>query len=81
MNEGGIKIGLKPSHPGDFLRTEVVDEFGLNVAEAADILGVDEGDLADLLDGKCALSPEMALRFEKAFAVGMEPDAQVAGVV
>ncbi len=72
MNEGGIKIGLKPSHPGDFLRTEVIDELGLSAAEAADILGVEEPSVTALLTCKSALSPEMALRFEKAFGVGME---------
>lgn len=72
MNEGGVKIGLKPAHPGDFLRTEVIDELGLSAEEVADILGVEEPSVTALLSSKSALSPEMALRFEKAFGVGME---------
>ena len=31
---------MTPSHPGDFIRTEVIDELGLNVTQAAGILGV-----------------------------------------
>ena len=40
--------------------------------QAADVLGVRRATLSDLVNGKAALSPEMALRIEKAFAVKME---------
>ncbi len=63
---------MTPSHPGDFIRTEIVEELGLTVAKAAEILGVRRATLSDLLNGKTSLSPEMALRIEKAFGVGME---------
>ncbi len=72
MNKPGIKIGMKPPHPGDFIRTEVIEELGLSIAQAAEILGVSQGSLSDLLQGKIPLSPEMALRMEKGFGVGME---------
>ena len=63
---------MTPSHPGDFIRTEIVEEYGLSVTEAAEILGVRRATLSDLLHGKAALSPEMALRIEKGFGVRMD---------
>ena len=67
-----IKINMTPSHPGDFIRTEIVEELSLTVTKAAQILGVRRATLSDLLNGKTSLSPEMALRIEKAFGVGMD---------
>ena len=63
---------MTPSHPGDFIRTEVIEEFGLNVTKASQILGVRRATLSALLNGNAALSPEMALRIEKAFNVSMD---------
>ena len=67
-----MKVNMTPSHPGDFIRTEVVEELGLNVTRAAEILGVRRATLSALLNGRASLSPEMALRIEKAFAVSMD---------
>ncbi len=72
MAQQGIKIGMKPSHPGAFIRTEVIDDLGLSVSRAADILGVRRATLSDLLNEKASLTPEMALRLEKAFRLSME---------
>ena len=72
MRKDGIKVNMTPSHPGDFIRTEVVEELGLNITQAAEILGVRRATLSDLLNGNAALSPEMALRIEKAFDVSMD---------
>ena len=72
MATKGIKVNMTPSHPGDFIRTEVVEELGLTVTKAAKILGVRRATLSDLLNGNAALSPEMALRIEKAFDVSMD---------
>ena len=63
---------MTPSHPGDFIRAEIVEELGLNATKAADILGVRRATLSNLLNGKASLSPEMALRIEKAFGVNMD---------
>lgn len=67
-----VKVGMAPPHPGAFVRDEVVDELGLSVARAAEILGVRRATLSDLLNAKAAISPEMALRIEKAFGVSMD---------
>ena len=40
MATKGIKVNMTPSHPGDFIRTEVVEELGLTITKAAKILGV-----------------------------------------
>lgn len=72
MSKTVIKVGMKPAHPGEFIRTEVLDELGLSVSKAAEILGVRRATLSDLVNGKAALSPEMALRIEKAFGMNMD---------
>jgi len=72
MSTGGIRIGMTPSHPGAFIRIEAIEEFGLTVAEAARILGVRRATLSDLVNGNASLSPEMALRVEKAFGLSMD---------
>lgn len=61
-----------PPHPGDFIRTEIIQPAGLSVTAAAAALGVSRPALSSLLNGKCDLSGEMALRIEKAFGVKMD---------
>ena len=72
MEIKGIRVNMTPSHPGDFIRTEVIEDLGLSVTRAAQILGVRRATLSDLLNGNASLSPEMALRIEKAFQVSMD---------
>ena len=72
MSEFVTKIGMRPPHPGSFVREEILEELGLPVARAAEILGVRRATLSDLVNGKASLSPEMALRIEKAFGVSMD---------
>ncbi len=61
-----------PAHPGQFIRMEVIEPQGLSVTAAAKILGVTRPALSALLNGRAALSPEMALRVEKAFGPKMD---------
>jgi addiction module HigA family antidote len=61
-----------PPHPGDFIRTEILEPLGLSVAAAAKVLGVSRPTLSTLLNGHSDLSGEMALRLEKAFGVKMD---------
>jgi addiction module HigA family antidote len=56
-------------HPGDWLRTEIVEPNGLNVTEAARHLGVTRQAMSNLLNVRAGLSADMAIRFEKAFGV------------
>ena len=61
-----------PPHPGELIRSEVIEALGLNVSKAAEILKVRRATLSDLLRGKAALTPDMALRIEKAFGPAMD---------
>ena len=61
-----------PAHPGQFVRMEIIEPFGLSVTRAAEVLGVTRPALSALLNCRAALSREMALRIEKAFAVSMD---------
>ena len=63
---------LPPSHPGDFIRTEIVEARELTVTAAAQKLGVTRPALSHLLNGHANLSGEMALRIEQAFGVRMD---------
>ena len=63
---------LNPPHPGDFIRTEILQPLGLSVTAAAAALRVSRPALSSLLNGKASLSGDMALRIEKAFGVRMD---------
>lgn len=72
MAKKPIEVKMKPSHPGKFIKEEVLDELELNVTQAAEALGVRRATLSSLVNEKAALSPEMALRVEKAFGLDMD---------
>lgn len=61
-----------PAHPSGFVKQEVLKPLGLSVTEAADALGVTRPALSALLNERAHLSPDMAIRIEKAFGVSME---------
>src|SRR5580692_2164572 len=61
-----------PPHPGDFIRTEIIEPAGLTVTAAAIALQVSRPALSSLLNGKANLSGDIALRIEKAFGVKMD---------
>jgi addiction module HigA family antidote len=54
-------------HPGDWIRTEILEPYQLSVTDAARHLGVTRQALSTLLNGRAGLSAEMAIRLEKAF--------------
>ncbi|MGI6247279.1 MAG: HigA family addiction module antitoxin [Pseudochelatococcus sp.] len=67
------RIRLKdPAHPGGFVRSEIIEAHGLSVTDAAHALGVTRPALSALLNQRAHLSPEMALRIEKAFGVSLD---------
>lgn len=63
---------LNPPHPGDFIRTEIIEPVGLTVTAATKVLRVTRPTLSSLLNGRSSLSPEMALRIEKSFGLRMD---------
>src|SRR5690554_6608972 len=61
-----------PAHPGAYVKHQVLQPLGLSVTEAANALGVTRPALSALLNERAHLSPDMAVRIEKAFGVSME---------
>lgn len=57
-----------PAHPGCIIRHDVLTPLNLSVAEAARRLGVSRTSLSRTLNGNTAISPDLALRLEKAGA-------------
>src|SRR5437588_11999447 len=55
-----------PAHPGEVIREACLKPLGLTVTAAADGLGVTRKALSDLLQGHSGVSPDMAIRLEKA---------------
>lgn len=66
-----IKIALIV-HPGDWLKTEMIEANGLTVSAAAGQLGVTRQALSNLLNKKAGVSPDMAIRFEKMFGLSAD---------
>jgi antitoxin HigA-1 len=62
----------KPPHPGLSIRHDCIEPLGLTVAEAAKQLGVSRKQLSDIVNGHAGISPEMAIRLDKAFGGGAE---------
>ena len=56
-----------PPHPGLSVRYDCLEPLGLSMAEAAQKLGVDYEELSDIVNGRIGISPEMAIRLDKAF--------------
>ena len=55
-----------PPHPGRSVKENCLEPLGLNVTEAATVLGVARHTLSRVLNGHAAISPAMAIRLEKA---------------
>ena len=56
-----------PPHPGEIVKFDCIEATGLNVTSAASALGVTRQALSNLVNGSSGISPEMAVRLEKAF--------------
>lgn len=56
-----------PPHPGRSIRSACLEPLGLSISEGAKILGVSRQALNNVIAGKSAISPEMAIRLTKAF--------------
>ena len=67
----GVRM-KQPAHPGGFVKSEIIEPLGLSVNSAAQVLDVTRAALPALLNERGRLSPEMALRIEKAFGVSMD---------
>ena len=67
----GIRL-KNPAHPGSFIKCEIVEALDLSVTDVAKALGVTRPALSALLNERARLSPDMALRIEKAFDLSMD---------
>ncbi len=66
-----------PPHPGLTLRDDVLPALGLTVTEAAQQLDVSRVTLSRVLNGRAAISPEMALRIEAWLGVARGGEARL----
>jgi addiction module HigA family antidote len=71
MATQGLRM-KSPAHPGGFVKSEIIEPLGLSVTDAAHALGVTRPALSAFLNERAHLSPDMALRIEKAFGVSMD---------
>ena len=56
-----------PPHPGRTIANACLEPLGLTVTAGARVLGVTRPTLSNVINGKAGISPEMAIRLEKAF--------------
>jgi addiction module HigA family antidote len=61
-----------PAHPGGFVKTEIIEPLGLSVTDAAQTLGITRAALSTFLNERASLSPDVAIRLQKAFGVSMD---------
>lgn len=61
-----------PPHPGLSVRHDCLQPLGLSVTEAATKLGVSRKQLSDIVNCRSGISPEMAIRLDKAFGGGAD---------
>jgi addiction module HigA family antidote len=62
-----------PIHPGRIVKHDCIDALGLTIGKAAAILGVARPTLSRVINGRSAVTAEMAIRLSKAF--GSRPEA------
>lgn len=61
-----------PPHPGLSVRYDCLEPLGISVTAAARKLGVSRKRLSGIVNCRCGISPNMALRLDKAFGGGAE---------
>ena len=61
-----------PPHPGLSVRHDCLEPLGLSVTAAARNLGVSRKQFSDIVNCRSGISPDMAIRLDKAFGGGAE---------
>ncbi|MEW5423636.1 HigA family addiction module antitoxin [Amorphus sp. 3PC139-8] len=65
MDRNTLLLDLRPTHPGEFLREDVLPALGHSLEAIADLLRISHADLGAILDETRPLSADMALRIAK----------------
>lgn len=73
MSGNPLLKGLKPTHPGEFLREDVLPSLGIPKTEIAKRLGISRAMLYAILDERAPISPAMALRLGR--LLGTTPES------
>ncbi len=58
---------MQPAHPGALIQEAYIEELGLTAAQIAEALEVSASTISRILQGKMAISPDMAIRLERVF--------------
>jgi addiction module HigA family antidote len=76
MSPNPLTAGLRPTHPGELLREDVLPALGRSKVEIARLLGISRRMLYDILDERRPVTPQMALRIGK--LTGTTPESWLA---
>jgi addiction module HigA family antidote len=76
MNVNPLLAGLRPTHPGEVLREDVLPALGRSKVEIAGLLGISRRQLYHILDEEQPVTPQMALRIGK--LTGTTPESWLA---
>ena len=63
----------KPTHPGEVLLEDIINPLGLTITEASQKLGISRKTLSEIINGRCGLTPETAIRI--ALATDTSPES------
>ena len=66
----------KPTHPGEVLYEDIIKPLGITITEASHCLGVSRKTLSEIINGRCSLTPETAIRV--ALATNTTPESWLA---
>lgn len=61
-----------PSHPGELIKEDILPHYNLTITDAASKLDITRANLSNVLNGKAALTSDLAAKIEKAFGVNAE---------
>ena len=76
MSRNPLTAGLRPTHPGEILREDVLPALGRSKVEIAGLLGISRRMLYDILEESRPITPQMALRVGK--LTGTTPESWLA---
>lgn len=76
MSPNPLLAGLRPTHPGELLREDVIPALGRSKVEIAKLLSISRRQLYNILEEIYPVTPQMALRIGK--LTGTTPESWLA---